>query len=72
MRPIDCVAFLFTRDESFLVEKRRADAKCDPNTLAIPGGHVEQGETIEQSTCIGLTLTQVGTENWGMSGHEFV
>ena len=46
---VDCVSFLLTKNDRFLVEKRRADDKCDPNSVAIPGGHVERGEAIEQA-----------------------
>ena len=44
MNLVDCVAFLLVKGDTFLVERRRIDAKCDPGTVAIPGGHVEPGE----------------------------
>jgi len=42
-----CVAFLMVEDGRLLVERRFASARLDPGTLAIPGGHVEAGETPE-------------------------
>ena len=43
--PRPCVAIILIRDETFLVERRHADAKVAPSAVAIPGGHVEDGET---------------------------
>ena len=41
----DCVAFLLVDGGRFLVERRRADRTVDPGAIAIPGGHLEDGES---------------------------
>nr|WP_086940414.1 NUDIX domain-containing protein [Thaumasiovibrio occultus] len=43
--PAPCVAFLLIKDNQVLIEKRRADKKIDPGLMAIPGGHIEAGES---------------------------
>ena len=43
------VAFILVRDGSFLVERRSQAKELDPGTLAIPGGHVEEGEGPEET-----------------------
>jgi len=45
--PLDCVAFMLILDNCILVEKRSASKRLLPSALAIPGGHVEEGESIE-------------------------
>ncbi len=45
--PLDCVAFMLIADNAILVEKRSATKRLLPNALAIPGGHVEEGESVE-------------------------
>jgi mutator protein MutT len=42
---VDCVSFLLVDGDRFLAERRRPDRDVDPGAVAIPGGHLEQGET---------------------------
>ncbi len=42
-------AGILLKDGKFLVEKRRLDKKADPGYVEIPGGHVEAGETLEET-----------------------
>lgn len=44
---LDCVAFMLIADNAILVEKRSATKRLLPGALAIPGGHVEEDESIE-------------------------
>lgn len=44
-----CVSFLLIRDEKILLEKRALSKVSDPGLIAIPGGHMEEGETQEQT-----------------------
>ena len=43
----DVVSGIFLVQGRFLVEKRRMEEDADPSLVAIPGGHVEIGESIE-------------------------
>ena len=45
--PLDCVALLLVADRRMLVERRKLTKRLAPGTLAIPGGHVETGETLD-------------------------
>lgn len=45
--PVDCVAFILIQDDRFLAEKRSRSKKTDSGIMAIPGGHVEPGESLE-------------------------
>jgi len=47
--PLDCVAFILCDGRSVLAEKRRADKRVAPGAVALPGGHVDDGESIEQA-----------------------
>lgn len=42
---LDCVSFLLLKGDQFLVEKRRMDKPVDPGAIAIPGGHMDPGES---------------------------
>ncbi len=46
---VDCVSFLLVKDNAFLAEKRAMTKKVDPGAITIPGGHVEENETPEQT-----------------------
>ena len=45
MKTIDTIAFILIKDGNVLVERRSLDRLNDPGAVAIPGGHVESGET---------------------------
>ena len=49
MEYLECVTFLLLDGEKVLTEKRRDDKPLDPGLVAIPGGHVDPGETVEQA-----------------------
>lgn len=43
-RKVDGVSFIVTRGDEILVERRSGLKMNDPGVVAIPGGHVEEGE----------------------------
>jgi|TARA_B100002003_G_C13965867_1_gene467629 mutator protein MutT len=45
MELLECVSFLLVDGNQFLVERRRLDRTGDPGAVAIPGGHLEAGES---------------------------
>ncbi len=45
----DTVAAILVKEGKFLVEKRRSDDDSDPGFIAIPGGHVEAGESFHDA-----------------------
>ncbi|ETW93973.1 MAG: hypothetical protein ETSY1_36910 [Candidatus Entotheonella factor] len=47
MDMLDCVAFMLIRDNTVLAEQRKWSKPVAPGIVAIPGGHVDPGETIE-------------------------
>ena len=49
MNTVPCVAFLLVREDRFLVERRKASARVEPGVVALPGGHVKDGETREDA-----------------------
>ena len=49
MTPLECVACLLIKDGAVLAEKRRITKKLAPGAIAIPGGHVEDGEGLEEA-----------------------
>lgn len=40
----ECVSFILVKDDQVLLETRAKDKDSDPGAIAIPGGHMEQGE----------------------------
>jgi mutator protein MutT len=46
---VDVVALVIVKNERVLLERRKKDRKVDPGKIAIPGGHVENGESLEQA-----------------------
>jgi 8-oxo-dGTP diphosphatase len=46
---VDVVALIILKDGKVLLENRKKDRKVDPSKIAIPGGHVEPGESLEQA-----------------------
>ena len=47
MEPLECVAFMLVKDGSVLAERRSMSKKLEPGAVAIPGGHLEAGESPE-------------------------
>ena len=43
---VDTIAVIVARDGSLLVERRKLTKETDPGKIAIPGGHVEDGESL--------------------------
>ncbi len=46
---LECVAALVIEDGMLLAEERRLTKKVLPGAVALPGGHVEPGETVEDA-----------------------
>jgi 8-oxo-dGTP pyrophosphatase MutT (NUDIX family) len=49
MALLDCVAFILIRGDQVLAEKRKLTKAVDPGAIALPGGHVENGESLEEA-----------------------
>ncbi|MDP6872587.1 MAG: NUDIX domain-containing protein [Alphaproteobacteria bacterium] len=45
MEMLECAGFLLVDGDRFLVERRRLDKAVDPGAVAIPGGHLDAGES---------------------------
>jgi 8-oxo-dGTP diphosphatase len=48
-QPLECVAFMLLRDGQILLERRSLTRRVVPGVRAIPGGHMEPGETSEEA-----------------------
>ena len=48
-KPVDTVAVIVAKDNGLLVERRKFTKETDPGKVAIPGGHVENGESFEEA-----------------------
>jgi len=46
---VDTVALVVEKDGRLLVERRKLSKETDPGKVAIPGGHVEDGESLEEA-----------------------
>ena len=46
---LECVAFMLVQDGKVLAEKRKLTKEDEPGAVAIPGGHVERGEHLEET-----------------------
>lgn len=46
---LDCVAFIIRSGDRILAERRKMTKRLLPGTLALPGGHVDAGESIEDA-----------------------
>jgi mutator protein MutT len=58
---VDTVAFILHRDGRILAERRKADRATDPGRVALPGGHVEEGESFEQA-CVRELKEELGLD----------
>ena len=45
----ECVTFFLLSNGRVLAEKRRDDKPLDPGLTAIPGGHQDPGETLDEA-----------------------
>ena len=48
-KPLDGIACMLIKDHQVLAEKRKLTRKVVPGTLALPGGHMEAGESPEDA-----------------------
>ena len=46
-RWLECVAFMLVKDRHVLAEKRKMTKRLAPGAVALPGGHVDAGESLE-------------------------
>jgi 8-oxo-dGTP diphosphatase len=46
-QPIECVAALVLKEATVLAEERKPTKRVMPGAVALPGGHVEPGESAE-------------------------
>jgi mutator protein MutT len=46
---LDCIAFMLIQNQQVLAEKRKLTKKVVPGALALPGGHIEAGESPEEA-----------------------
>jgi mutator protein MutT len=47
--PLECVAAIILNDAAVLAEERKPTKTVAPGAIALPGGHVESGESIEDA-----------------------
>jgi 8-oxo-dGTP diphosphatase len=47
--PLECVAALVLKEATVLAEERKPTKRVVPGAVALPGGHVEPGEGIEDA-----------------------
>ena len=62
--PLECVALLLVRDHHVLVEKRMLTKRLAPGAVALPGGHVEAGERLDEA------LVREAQEELGIVLHD--
>ncbi len=64
MALLECVAFVLIKDNTMLAEKRKLTKKVKPGAIALPGGHMEEGESPED------TLRRELQEELGVVAHD--
>ena len=47
--PVGTVSFIVLCEGRLLVERRRLNARTDPGIVAIPGGHIQRGESLVEA-----------------------
>lgn len=47
--PLECVAALLLKEATVLAEERKLTKTVVPGAVALPGGHVEAGESVEDA-----------------------
>jgi 8-oxo-dGTP diphosphatase len=48
-QPLECIAALVLKETTILVEERKPTKRVVPGAVALPGGHVETGESVEDA-----------------------
>jgi 8-oxo-dGTP diphosphatase len=48
-QPVECVAALVLKETAVLAEERKPTKRVVPGAVALPGGHVEAGESVEDA-----------------------
>ena len=48
-RWLECVAFMLVKNRHVLAEKRKLTKRLAPGAVALPGGHVDPGEGVEDA-----------------------
>ena len=46
---LECVAFMLVKNRHVLAEKRKPTKRLAPGAVALPGGHVDPGERLEDA-----------------------
>ncbi len=49
MALVACVTFMLVKDQKILAEKRKRTKNVVPGAVALPGGHMEHGESVEDA-----------------------
>ena len=49
MALVACVAFMLVKHQKILAEQRKRTKKVAPGAVALPGGHMEHGESVEDA-----------------------
>jgi 8-oxo-dGTP pyrophosphatase MutT (NUDIX family) len=47
--PLECVAAILLKEATVLAEERKTTKRVVPGAIALPGGHVEAGESVEDA-----------------------